>query len=93
MRHIELAKNTAKLSVQSLSGKGQVRDFFKAFGVDMENIKMAIFAITQFIETVRRLPIKFFVDPDNRFQIISSLQHELDDFIILEENQEQETSE
>jgi hypothetical protein len=92
-RHIELAKTTAKLSVQALAGKAQIREFFREFGVNMENTQMGIFAITQFIEMVRRLPIKFFVDPDNRFQIITAMQRELDELIVLEETEEQEMAE
>jgi hypothetical protein len=92
-RHIELAKTTAKLSVQAFTGKGQIRDFLKEFGVDMENTQMAIFSVTQFIEMVRRLPIKFFVDPDNRFQIVTTMQRELDELIIREEAEEHEVVE
>jgi hypothetical protein len=54
---------------------------------------MAIFSLTQFMEVVRRLPLKIFVDPDIRFQIISSMQRELDELIVLEEAQEQEAIE
>jgi hypothetical protein len=92
-RHIDLTKATAKLSLQPFTGRAQIHEFLKEFGVDMENTKMAIFAITQFIEMVRRLPMKIFVDQDNRFQIISTMQCELDELIILEEMEERETAE
>jgi hypothetical protein len=92
-RHIALAKIMAKLSVQAPSGKSQIRDFFKEFGVDPENIQMMIFAITQFMEIVRKLPMKFFTDIDNRFQAITTMQHELDELIVLEEAQEEEAVE
>jgi hypothetical protein len=92
-RHIELAKAVAKVSVQAISGKAQIGDFFKEFGVDMENTQMAIFGITQFIEMIRRMPLKFFTDPDNRIQIISAMQHELDELILLEESEQTEVVE
>jgi hypothetical protein len=89
-RHIALAKATAKLSIQAPAGKEQIREFFKEFGVDPENMQMMIFAITQFMEMVRKLPMKFFSDPDNRFQTVETMQLELDELIILEEAQEEE---
>lgn len=89
-RHIELAKAVAKISVQAFAGKSQVRDFFRKFGVDMENTQMAIFAVTQFIEMVRKMPLKFFTDSDNRIQIVNAMQHELDELILLEESEQAE---
>jgi hypothetical protein len=50
----------------------------------------AIFAITQLMELVRRLPMKFFDVEDNRVQILESMQSELDELIILEEEEEEE---
>ncbi|MDR2779430.1 MAG: hypothetical protein LBB16_04100 [Puniceicoccales bacterium] len=89
-RHVHLAEEAAKLSVQAFAGKMQIQEFLRGFGVDMEDPQMAIFAITQFIEMVRRLPLKFFVDPDNRLQIITAMQRELDELIIQEETAEEE---
>jgi hypothetical protein len=89
-RHICLAQEAAKLSVQAFTGKMQIQEFLRGFGVDMENPQMAIFAITQFIEMVRQLPLKLFTDPDNRLQIITAMQRELDELIILEEASQEE---
>jgi hypothetical protein len=52
----------------------------------------AIFAITQLMELIRRLPMKFFETEDNRVQILESMQSELDELIILEEQEEEEVS-
>ncbi|MDR2650903.1 MAG: hypothetical protein LBC68_01120 [Prevotellaceae bacterium] len=89
-QHIHLAKESAKLSVQAFTGKMQIQEFLQGFGVNMENTQMAIFAITQFIEMIRQLPLKFFVDPDNRLQIIIAMQRELDELIVLEEATQEE---
>lgn len=92
-RHIQLALAISKLSIQAFAGKSQVFDILKEFGVDIVNTQMAIFAITQFIEMIRKLPLKFFSDPDNRLQIISTMQHELDCLIVLEEQEAEEVME
>jgi hypothetical protein len=49
------------------------------------NREPAIFAITQLMELIRRLPMKFFETQENRVQILESMQSELDELIILEE--------
>jgi hypothetical protein len=92
-RHTEIAKKTAKLSVQPMGGRSTIVDILREFGVDMENTQMAIFAITQFIEMVRNLPLKFFSEQDHRLQTITALQHELDKLIVLEEAEEVENVE
>ncbi|MDR1255654.1 MAG: TyeA family type III secretion system gatekeeper subunit [Puniceicoccales bacterium] len=50
----------------------------------------AIFAITRLMELIRRLPMKFFEDPDSRSQILDMMQEELDELIILEEREQEE---
>ncbi|MDR1595629.1 MAG: hypothetical protein LBR91_01740 [Puniceicoccales bacterium] len=92
-RHIELAKKAAKLAVQPMGGRATIYDFLRDFGVDMGNTQMAIFAITQFIEMVRNLPMKFFSEQDHRLQTIAALQHELDRLIVIEESEEVEDAE
>jgi hypothetical protein len=87
-RHISIAKACAKLSVQSFSGKSQIVDFMREFGVNMFDTQMAIFAITQFIEMLRRFPLKFFLDPDIRLRIVTSMQRELDELIVKEETEQ-----
>ncbi|MDR2435951.1 MAG: hypothetical protein LBD33_01390 [Puniceicoccales bacterium] len=52
----------------------------------------AIFAITQLMELIRRLPIKFFDTQENRVQILESMQSELDELIILEEQEQAEVT-
>jgi hypothetical protein len=89
-RHIEMSKTAAKLSIQPFAGKAQICDFLKEFGVDTNDTEVAIFAITQFIEMVRRLPMKFFTDPDNRLRLITNMQSELDELIVEEEAEQQE---
>jgi len=57
-----------------------------------ENRESAIFAITQLMELIRRLPIKFFETQDNRVQVLESMQSELDELIILEDQEQEEVS-
>jgi type III secretion protein W len=92
-RHIKLSKEISKLAVQSFSGKAEIFDMLKEFGIDVNNLQMAIFAITQFIEMVRRFPMKLFEDLDNRIQVINALQLELDDLITQEEEEQAEEEE
>jgi hypothetical protein len=58
-QHINSTKYAAELSIQAFAGKMQIQEFLRGFGVDMENTQMAIFAITQFIEMVKQLPLIF----------------------------------
>jgi hypothetical protein len=90
-RHIGLTKMAAKLSVQPMVSKAQIRDLLREFGINAENTQMAIFGITQFIEMIRRMPMKFFTEQDHRLQIITTLQHELDQLIVQEEAEEMKT--
>ena len=82
--------DVAKLSVQSFTGKSQIYTLLKELGVDMDDTQMAIFAITQFMEMIRRLPIKFFSDPDTRLKILSTMQYELDVLVAKEEEESEE---
>lgn len=54
------------------------------------NRESAIFTITQLMELIRRLPMKFFTDVENRAHILEAMQSELDELIILEEKEENE---
>ena len=92
-RHIEQTKAAAQLAIQPFSGKAHIREFFSGFGVDMDNLEMAIGAMTMFVELVRQLPLKFFSNIDDRLQTLNALQRELDEMIALEETQEQEVEE
>ena len=92
-RHIQQTKLVAKLSVQPLGGKAEIRELFTGFGVDMNNLQMAIASMTLFVEFIRQLPMKFFTNEDNRLQSLNALQRELDEMIALEETQEQEVVE
>ncbi|MDR1401801.1 MAG: hypothetical protein LBI81_02490 [Puniceicoccales bacterium] len=92
-RHIDLTKMVAKMSAQPFAGNTQIFDLMKKTGIDMENMEMAIFGITQFLEVIRKLPMKFFMEQDYRLQILTSTQHELDKLIIREELDETESTE
>ena len=89
-KHIKLTMDVAKLSVQSFTGKSQIYTLLKELGVDMDDTQMAIFAITQFMEMIRRLPIKFFSDPDTRLKILNTMQYELDVLVAKEEEESEE---
>jgi hypothetical protein len=55
-----------------------------------KNREAAIFIITQLMELIRRLPIKFFSAQENRISILESMQSELDELIIIEEQEQAE---
>ena len=42
------------------------------------------------MEMIRRLPIKFFSDPDTRLKILSTMQYELDVLVAKEEEESEE---
>ncbi|MDR0679804.1 MAG: hypothetical protein LBF42_02095 [Puniceicoccales bacterium] len=90
----ETTKDIAKFSRQTYVNSAQLYDILTRFGVeDDENDRSpAIFTITQLMELIRRLPIKFFEAQENRIQVLESMQSELDELIILEEQEQEEIS-
>jgi low affinity Fe/Cu permease len=60
--------------------------------METENRSAAIFAITQLMELISRLPMKFFPQEENRYQILESMQTRLDDLIVSEEQEQNEVS-
>lgn len=66
------------------ASSGKVLDFFN------EDKKVAIFAITQLMEFIRRLPMKFFSAIENRTHALEAMQIQLDELIVAEEQEENE---
>lgn len=94
----ELTVKVAKLADQSFVSSSQLNEVLEALckgtqgGLDIlgKDRELAIFAITQLMELIRQLPMKFFTEIENREHVLEAMQAQLDELIVLEEQEENE---
>ncbi len=97
MKAFELTVQISKLADQAFISTSQLTEIITGlcsgdanFDMRGDDRQVSIFAITQLMEFLRRLPIKFFREVDNRMHILEAMQAQLDELIIIEEQEENE---
>jgi len=65
----------------------QIQHLCDLFSVDTSQVYQEIYSLQHLLDTVRRLPMKYFSDPQARIQLVESVQSQLDAKILQEEEE------
>jgi hypothetical protein len=65
----------------------QIDHLCDLFSIDLSQIDQAIYFLHHTLEAVRKLPMKYFPDPQMRIQLVESVQSQLDAKILQEEEE------
>ncbi len=98
IKSFEITTKIAKLADQAFMSSAQLQEIVSDLcltGNDILDMAgkdrgPAIFTITQLMELIRQLPMKFFREIDNRAHILEAMQAQLNELIIIEEQEEKE---